>query len=136
MSPFLPVGLTIGFDAPLLLFWLAAAGIPLLLTGLTRRRLPRIAFGGLQLLREAARSTSVQAVPVGWLILALRMVVLAAAVLAAASPYFVTGTPAPTSSGDVAAVWLVAGKQPVEMTAVNEPTSKAIAAALAATGDG
>ena len=139
MSPFLPVGLTIGFDAPLLLFWLAAAGIPLLLTGLARRRLPRIAFGGLQLLREAARSTSVRAVPVGWLILALRMVLLAAAVLAAASPYFVTGTPAPTSSGnhgDVAAVWLVAGKQPVEMTAVNEPTSKAIAAALAATGDG
>ena len=139
MSLLLPFGLTVGFDAPLLLSWLAVAGIPLLLAGLARRRLPRIAFGGFELLRQAARSTTAWAVPVGWLVPALRMVVLAAAVLAAASPYLVTGTAPPTSSkehGDGTGVCLVADKRSAEMPTVNEPTEKAIVAALAATGDG
>jgi len=139
MIPPLPVGLTIGFDAPLLLPWLAAAGVPLLLAWLARHRLPRIAFGGFSLLREAARANTVLTVSAGWLIPALRMVVLAAAALTAASPFLVKGTAVPTSAGnhgDVAGVWLVAGKQPAETTTGNDPTDKAIAAALAATGDG
>ncbi len=140
MSPLTLAGVPIGFDAPHLLPWLAVAVMPLLLAWWARRRLPRIAFGGFQLLREAARATAGRAAPAGWRVVALRMLLLAAAVLAAAGPSVVTGSAAVGSpqrdSGRVGRVVVVAAERLAGAETVNLSTDTAIVAAVAARGDG
>jgi hypothetical protein len=140
MSPLPLVGLSVGFDASPLLPWLAAAVMPLLLAWWARRRLPRIPFGGFPLLEEAARATAGRAANAGWLLLVLRMVLLATAALAAAGPAVLTGASAgdyrQQNSGNVGRVVVVAAEQPAAATSGNNSTSRAILAAVAATGDG
>jgi len=131
--------LSAGFDAPQLLPWLAAGGLPLLLAWQVHRRLPRVAFGGFQLLREAARATAGWPVSASWLIVALRMVLLAAAALAAAGPYVVSrsaGAGFLQQDFEKQGRVLVVAEQPTETAAANEPTSRAVLAAFAAAGNG
>lgn len=132
-------GVPIWFDSPQLLPWLAAVVMPLLLAWWARRRLPRIAFGGFQLLREAARATTGRPAPAGWRVVGLRMLLLAAAVLAAAGPAVVTGPAAvgypQPDSGKVGRVVVVA-KRLAGADTVNLSTDTAIVAAVAARGDG
>lgn len=141
MSPLLLLtGWTAGFDTPQLLPWLAAVAIPLVLVWQARRRLPRLAFGGLHLLREAARATAGWPGSTGWLVVALRMVLLAAAVLAAAGPYVVSGSAGAgflqPNVERLGRVLVVTAEPPGVTPGVNNLTSTAVLAALAATGDG
>ena len=130
--PLAAAGLPLGFDAPHLLLWLLAVAVPLVLAWWARRRLPSLAFGGFRLLRLAAGRAAARPRGGRWWMTWLRMLLLAAAVLAAAGPAFRPVGPAAGLPGVSGNVWVVAAGGPGLSAAGSAGSAKAVTAALAA----
>lgn len=85
------IGLTLfalGFTDVALLGWLAAAGVPLLIHLWQRRQRREIPWGAMQFLQLAWRKQARRLHLEQWLLLVLRMLILAGIVLAAAGPFW------------------------------------------------
>ncbi|GJM43645.1 MAG: hypothetical protein DHS20C21_04870 [Gemmatimonadota bacterium] len=96
------------FLNPWLLFGLLGAGVPLVIHLLSRRTAQRVDFSSLEFLRDLERKSMRRLRVRQWLLLLLRMLLVAALALAMARPTL-TGVAAGTAGGSTSAVILLDG---------------------------